>query len=458
MCKECENQADREAQQTLPGLGLPPVVPVVPSPAECVECGDSEASVQNADGNDYCESCYDDNYTHCADCSVEVSRRDCRTSDDGDDFCRECYDAAFTNCERCNNEVALDDSHSPIVGRYRGDCLCNSCYENYYDRCADCGEEVYCDDAYSNHRDEHICEGCYDNYSSCEDCGRIVPNDDIICRNDGYYCQRCAPDEGCNSHAFRPSQSTYDKVGSKRRFGVELETSECNGFEDLDGATVFSAKEDGSIDGMEFVSEVLHGDAGLNAIDGFCREANFKGFAVDAKCGFHAHFGVGDLSDDQLRSVACAYAASANVWTAFVSKARRDNDYCGALSWDCDDIERCDSIRDFAYGIDRYQWLNLKSYNAHRTFEVRLHSSTLNGIKVCNWIKAHVRFIDYVSKMTVAQVRERFEGKSAQANFEALADIWADAELTEFYRQRANKFGARLAAPATREPQPALVA
>jgi len=45
---------------------------------------------------------------------------------------------------------------------------------------------------------------------------------------------------------------------------------------------------------------------------------------------------------------------------------------------------------------DRYHWLNLDSIDKHGTIEIRLHSSTLDANKVCNWVKAHLRFVDWV--------------------------------------------------------------
>jgi hypothetical protein len=90
---------------------------------------------------------------------------------------------------------------------------------------------------------------------------------------------------------------------------------------------------------------------------------------------------------------------------------------------------------------DRYQWLNLAAYKEHGTFEVRSHSGTLNASKASNWVVAHIRFIDAVAAMTVDEVFARFAGNDAQSNFAALAEIWADGDLTDYYAGRAAKFG-----------------
>jgi hypothetical protein len=72
----------------------------------------------------------------------------------------------------------------------------------------------------------------------------------------------------------------------------------------------------------------------------------------------------------------------------------------------------------------------------HRTFEIRLHSATLDGNKVCNWIKAHARFIDFVKDKTIDELREIF----AENHFRVLDEIWDEADLTYYYAQRAETF------------------
>jgi hypothetical protein len=197
---------------------------------------------------------------------------------------------------------------------------------------------------------------------------------------------------------------------------------------------------------MEFTSTVLYGDAGLDAIDNFCCRAGELGFSVDSDCGFHAHFDVSDLTPEQLRIVAYAYYRTQAVWQGFVSSHRRGNNYCAPIQWDIAELLGCENHEDFrrfAGYQDRYQWLNIRAYLKHCTFEVRIHSATLNSEKVTNWVKAHARFIDRVSVMTKAQVDEFFSGCAYSTKFQAVAELWDDIELSQFYRARARKFGAR---------------
>jgi hypothetical protein len=94
----------------------------------------------------------------------------------------------------------------------------------------------------------------------------------------------------------------------------------------------------------------------------------------------------------------------------------------------------------FARSQTRYAWLNVAAYDAHGTLEVRLHTSTLEGEKVCNWVAAHTRFIDKVRNMTWKEIDALF-GDSVESGFAGLSKVWNDSELTDYYAGRAEKFG-----------------
>jgi hypothetical protein len=331
---------------------------------------------------------------------------------------------------------------------------------------------------------------CYENggYFFCEGCNEIFSDSDLGNSENGCYCQGCAPsvehddeNEECECRDCRetrrasnrarrtaasspapreataparryaaPAEYTYNRTRSARQYGLELETADCEDWSNLSGDSAFTAEADGSVDGKEFVSKILKGDQGLDEISALCAFASEHGWSVDAKCGYHAHFDVGDLNDDQLKAVACAYNLTYNVWSTFVSEARRSNVYAGKNDWTANEVRDASSFRAFVADFttsytdgrhDRYQWLNLAAYKEHGTFEVRSHSGTLNASKASNWVVAHIRFIDAVAAMTVDEVFARFAGNDAQSNFAALAEIWNDADLTEYYAGRAAKFG-----------------
>jgi hypothetical protein len=440
MCHTCENQRTFGELVELPELlpvqpMKPAVAPYNPNaygkPADCDDCDD-------------CDDCEDGEETvTCCNCGNDAGR-DARTSNAGDVYCDDCYSDAFYCCDRCCDEITADDARTDFSHR-RYDVLCGGCFDQLFVTCDGCGETESQDSSHNVNGDTY-CDSCYcDRFFYCEGCNEDCSTDDY--HSDGY-CDACYNENNNNEYdarRFNPIDNTFERTGSGRTFGVELETSSCDGHYSFEGDYHFGACEDGSIDGMEFVSAVLRGDKGLDAIHEFCDAANNAGFEVDNKCGFHLHIGVDDLTDQQRRNVAAAYRLTYSVWSAFVSRERRANSYCGKSEWGIDDVLNCDDFYDFCDAADRYQWFNLAAYTEHRTFEIRLHSATLNGNKVANWVVAHVRFIDAVANMSLADIRAAFEGKSTRQQFAALARLWNCESLAAFYAKRAEKFGATLA-------------
>jgi len=376
---------------------------------KCAECGRVIAGeVHNVNGYDYCAECHRETFTTCADCGAEVARDDARTVN-GDDYCEDCYGERFEECEHCGEVIDRERSYPSE----NGDVYCEDCYSDLFTCCDDCGCELYRDDA------------------------RYTDN--------GTYCDGCYPDGWQPGH-FRPSES-FREVGSTRRFGVELETSQCPDYEELQGETCFGAKDDASITGKEFISPPLSSDKGLEAIREFCRLA--EGFEVDEKCGFHLHIDLSRVSVAGLRRVALAYRLTQQLWARFVSESRRGNYYCKPLEYAPSTAEGVETREDWDSFVDRcgdrYKWANWQAYRAHGTVEIRLHTSTLDPEKICNWVKAHLRFVDWAIAHDESEIRESLTHYELDSQFGALAEIWADPALADFYAARAKKFGHRFA-------------
>ena len=269
-------------------------------------------------------------------------------------------------------------------------------------------------------------------------------------------------DNCCRLHPFNPLTNSCTRTGSYRTYGVELETSSCPGAASLSGRTIFSSKSDGSITGWEFNSDILKGDAGLDEIERFCELADDNSFAVDCKCGFHAHFGIGDLSDDERYNVVIAYWLFRDVWSAFVSEARRGRFHCAPIKWrpviydgTVNRIEytsnhshrgfdlRETRYTDFVEKLDRYCWLNPDAFNKYKTIEVRIHSGTINAKKINNWIIAHLRFIDFMSNLSREALIREFHGKSTKTLFAGLLELMPP-DVATYLTQRAELFGATI--------------
>ena len=65
--------------------------------------------------------------------------------------------------------------------------------EEIEETCADCGAIIEDDHYYTLPNGDKICESCFESdYVVCEDCGDVIPYDDAVQYNDGFYCETCA--------------------------------------------------------------------------------------------------------------------------------------------------------------------------------------------------------------------------------------------------------------------------
>ncbi|GMU26240.1 MAG: hypothetical protein AMXMBFR16_11450 [Candidatus Uhrbacteria bacterium] len=192
--------------------------------------------------------------------------------------------------------------------------------------------------------------------------------------------------------------ATYNKIGSKRKYGVEIETSRCDNYQRLAGKTIFGAKRDGSIDGIEFVSPILYGDEGLNYVTELCDYGRDNDWTANNSCGLHIHIDVRNESDDELKNIAAAYAKTYDVWKKFVASRRVHCNWCNPHRWTLSDLDGYHDFLSFSYDQDRYYWFNVAAYSRHKTFEVRFMEGTVDDEKINNWIIAHTRFTDLAAR------------------------------------------------------------
>jgi hypothetical protein len=308
-------------------------------------------------------------------------------------------------CENCNHQVSeLDMRLSPS-----STVLCPTCYAGQCFICNTCGSEFWAYEGrtFAGHR---ICNAC---------------------------------DRHNEIWALTPSSvsiATYTDIASKRKYGVEIETAACEDYRDLRGHTLFGAKFDCSVSGMEFVSPIMYGDDGLAEIAKLCDYADEHDWSADDDCGLHIHLDVRDETPLQLRHIAYAYAKSYLAWRGLVSSWRAcDCHYCHAPSYSAADIRgRKRKIRPWLGSTDRYNYVNFSALERHGTFEVRLMDGTIDYLEIRNWIIAHARFIDAVKDMSYDAIDGLFDC-DAVAQFDSLKGLWNRAggvPIASFYTQR----------------------
>lgn len=410
MCVHCEG-TQTNGQRTFGEIvGLAPVVPVQPDPVECPRCGNSarQTLLEDCEGEEVCEDCFGDTSFQCEACgNVECNDDAYSDEETGETVCNACYDERYATCPCCNQEVRIGGADTETHDTWRGE-------RHYHAECF------------------------WDEFTTCDGCGEIVNRDEAHYheRRDACFCRNCRPGDGeCDAKAFRfEDTDSAGEVRSLRTYGVELETSECDDYEDLDGLTHFYAKDDGSIYGKEFVSEVLRGERGLQAIREFCGKAS--SFDVNKSCGYHLHIGFADLDDEAKLSIMLAYHYTQDAWFAMVDDERADNHFCRKFGWN-------PSVRSWAdirrISTDRYKWVNVCAFDEHGTIEVRLHGGTLHARTVTDWVVAHLRFVEHFAVYAPDDVRAMFRGAikgDIAPQVEALRAAWSDDEL---YERMANK-------------------
>ncbi|GMU26230.1 MAG: hypothetical protein AMXMBFR16_11350 [Candidatus Uhrbacteria bacterium] len=336
---------------------------------------------------------------------------------------------------------------------------CSDCYNTHFVNCYECGTPVERYDAYSLNEDgsEQVCRTCYErHFVGCHECGRSVVRENAVVRNSRSYCEDCGGSEReWDQKEFEPETVSYDIIGSKRSFGIELETSRCDGYRRLYDKTIWAAKPDCSIEGMEFVSPVLYGDQGIAEVANFCGIAAANRWQINRHCGYHAHFDVGGESWERLRSIAYAYCMTYPMWCALVTDQRSNNPMCGAPDYQAAQLRGLNSESDWEYfvgGRDRFQFINWRAFLVHGTLEIRTHDASLDANEINNWVMLHARFIDFVATLSCDDIDTLF-GRTVSDNFAGLREI-VGSSLADFYAERAQTFGKPVAAsltPVTRE-------
>ena len=392
-------------------------------------------------------------YVTCADCDEEFARDDCAEID-GEVLCNDCAcERGWGACEDCG-EWMDDPEHSDLDG-----CpLCGECFDRKYCKCNSCDTVCKQDESYYDPDGNTLCESCYsDSVFYCESCGTECWLDGGYSHTDyGIVCSDCHSehDEGDFSPGrnkpFDHTEST-DCIGSRRRYGVEVETDDCNGYTDLDGRSAWGAKDDCTCDAKELYSAILAGDSGLREISKLSDLADDNGWESGDTCGTHLHIDMTDESLEELQCIAYAYRVTQDVWMDFVAERRRNYHYCYNLPWEAEEAADCNSESYLCTLGNRSDWLNLQAYNKFTTFEVRLLEGTCDGRKLRNWTKAHLRFADWAASHDIEDLKEKLAGKSTVDLFDLICrEAWSDnSELRDYWGDVGNYEKVKVAVPAS---------
>lgn len=427
---------------------------------ECETCGDTIqiADAFNKGGVPFCSDCLAEaqgtEMPECKICQKELNPLEAFFFED-DIYCETCYHDLLPECHECESTIFPNTGHTVDGFQY-----CESCYNSIFVPCCICGEILDRDmtlDTPSNETSIY-CEECWeDRFAECWDCGRIIRIEDGFTTNDSwsansateYLCSGCSPNhiDYWNPDVFAPTSNSFNRVGSNRCFGLELE------FNNAPGASSSSLTHFGCKDehcGCEFWSAILKGDKGLESIENFVDFSVDNDWQVDDDCGYHLHLDMRDETFSSLISIAYAYRKTYHLWRRFVNNWRADNcSYCHQPRYTAEDIRSLvpTEFERWAYRSQRFLFVNWQAYGDHTTMEVRLHQGTNDVHEVVNWVKAHIRFADWASNASLEDIDRMFSDDVIN-DFESLAEIWNDPDLTSFYRRKAEFHGK----PVTRQP------
>jgi hypothetical protein len=340
-------------------------------------------------------------------------------------------------CHTCKRWI--DSLFYPVFSDPQGNSHCETC--NHWFTCADCGELTDKENTSDCACERDLCNDCYcERFTRCAGCGEECYREDCREVAGQDYCEDCARNAGnWEPTGWANHSGCTARIGSARKFGVEIETASCNDHIDLHNDGAWGAKEDCSVSGKEFASDILDGDEGLEEIERLCQFARNNDWEVDDSCGLHIHLDARNESSDSLKAAACAYLATYDVWSQFVDSDRLDNHYCGASNMDCDTAASYSDFNDFAYASHRYDWINFSAYRRHSTFEVRLHHGSLNAKEICNWVRGHTTFMDWAVKQPVSGIVGRFAKLSTTAKFRKMCAIWTAAgcaDLCDYFESK----------------------
>ncbi len=406
-------------------------------------------------GEELCDDCFDDsNLAVCPSCDTTVNCDDLVENPNGENWCGECVNDHCFICDSCG-ETAWDDDCVEVRNCTRrlpyshcgtDDNLCSACAASKTVMCVDCTYTVYEEDTYTTADGEEICQSCYDDrYITCDGCGDIVHQDDSYCTDYSTHCENCRLDDGDFSpDGFYNSSGEVSEVGSARCYGLELETDVCDGYSSLEGSLAWGAKDDCTVDGKEFYSDILSGNDGLKAIRELAELADRNNWVVSHSAGYHLHLDMRGESNDSLFAIAYAYRATESVWKSFIALHRLNHGYAHNCRWACADIDCAVrqeySFYSFACHGTRYNWCNLTAFSVHSTIEIRSHEGTCDEEEICNWVKAHTRFCDWASKLGYKAVKQALDGLDNDEKFAVIVqEVWKDSDLSVYYGEKAKR-------------------
>ena len=224
--------------------------------------------------------------TTCAECGCTIA--DAIIIVDNLPYCQSCIDEHFTTCGQCSTIIRDSDI---VTDDYT--TLCQGCFDDQYTRCTDCHEIIFRNMAYE-YNDRPYCHTCYDTYAGDDEDGISL-----------------------HDYSYKPEPMFFGM--GERFFGLELEIDEggkcCDNAERLllvanDSDEHIYIKSDGSLNcGMEIVTHpmtLLYHMETMPWTDTLvkARELGYLSHKTDT-CGLHIHVNRSTFGADEPTQEEC---------------------------------------------------------------------------------------------------------------------------------------------------------
>lgn len=351
--------------------------------------------------------------TTCSNCSCS----DQELQDiDGESYCSECVSELFIVCEQCSEYHSIDNA---LVACDRWYCSESCANRDGYNQCRDCSDWHITDNGY-----DRRCESCSQEYTTCEDCGRTVHNDDMHYDDDAdeYYCDSCHRQSSrlIKSSGYAPSEFLYAKMPWENTtyLGIELEVETSNNREGKAEKLVawltkhklhdrVYIKEDGSLDnGFEIVFhpstlQAIHKKFPMRAFLSYCSKIGLKSFE-EGTCGLHVHLSKQDMTPRALWAGKLLFWRCRTQLIAFSGREDSDHglNYCK--------FDRRMPEKDNKQEFGRYCAFNISA--SMETVELRLFRGTLDYKRFLASLQFSDAFGEYIKEVSVVFIKS----KSAQ--------------------------------------------
>lgn len=295
--------------------------------------------------------------------------------------------------------------------------------------CDDCGNLYRRQDMYIDDYGNYICDDCYENYYTCAECGRIVPEDEMYEYDGSYYCSNCyeevrsaseglIEDYGHTRYGLKFYKCDDEDENTKEYFGVEVEIDDGDNkgqcsydIDDVAGMEMYYKNDSSLNSGFEIVSSPAtlryHIEKGnWKEMMQVALEYGFRSHDTDT-CGLHVHVSrnaFGETEVEQELHIAILMMLESKFADQFHQFARRYSS-----RWARDnliDIKKDDNfktIKDKAetFKHDRYYAINVTNST---TVEFRCFKGTLKYSTFVATLQFVATMVRYCQQITTADV------------------------------------------------------